>query len=436
MAEGKTYQVVMPKLGMIMEQAVLTEWHKQDGEPVSKGEPLFSLESDKSTIEIEAPASGTLQVLVQEGETVPVLTPVANLLNAQESRKPEDGPASATTRHELQAAVQEGMPAVKTAAGISASPMARSLAKKRGLSLQGLQGNGVRGMIVAADLPAAPHGSIKATPLARKLARELGLPLETIPGSGPDGRIERDDIHAAAAARLKGTTTAAPSAETGLPLTGLRGIIAQRLTESWQERPQVTLVTELDVSELVRARHVYQEEHDKISYNAIFASACAQALKEFPAVNARLDPDGLKQLDHVHIGLAVDSENGLMVPVLKDADTFTVPEIEEKIQLLVERTLAGKALPDELSGGTFTITNLGAFGVDAFTPILNPPEAAILGVGRILARPVVIDNSIEIRETLTLSLVFDHRLIDGAPAARFLQRLSELLQQPDLMIGF
>ena len=442
MAEGKTYQVVMPKLGMIMEQAVLTEWHKQDGEPVSKGEPLFSLESDKSTIEIESPASGTLQVLVQAGETVPVLAPVANLLNAQESRKPDEGAAQPSSRLEPHKAGQKGMPAAKTASGVSASPMARSLAKKSGLSLQGLQGTGVRGMIVAADLLAAPAVSFKATPLARKLARELGLPLETIPGSGPEGRIERDDVHAAAAARLKSTAppapaSAVPSAKAGLPLKGMRGIIAQRLTESWQERPQVALVTELDVSELVQARRDYQEKTgSKISYNAIFTAACARALKEFPAANARLDPDGLKQLDHVHIGLAVDSENGLMVPVVRDANTLSLPEIEEKILSLIERTLAGTALPDELSGSTFTITNLGAFGIDAFTPILNPPEAAILGVGRILARPVVIDDTIEIRETLTLSLVFDHRLIDGAPAARFLQRLSELLQQPDLMIGF
>ncbi|MBN1264936.1 MAG: 2-oxo acid dehydrogenase subunit E2 [Anaerolineales bacterium] len=439
MTAAKTYQVVMPKLGLIMEEAILTEWHKLDGDLVVKGEPLFSFESEKSVIDIEAPAGGTLQILVQAGQKVPVLTPVANLSGAEAGRQPRDQPAQPARGQAItRPAAQKGTSSETAAAGITASPRARFLARQRGLSLPGVQGSGIRGMVVASDLPAAdPTGPVRATPLARKLAREFGLQLESIRGSGPDGRIERGDVHAAVAARLKRSASPdAPAARPDLPLTGLRGIIARRLTESWQERPQVTLVTELDVSELVKARKTYFEKHGaKLSYNAILTAACAQALKEFPAVNARLEKDGLKQLKDIHIGLAVETENGLMVPVLNNVDTLSVSEIEEKLQTLVERTLDGTALPDELSGGTFTITNLGVFGVDAFTPILNPPEAAILGVGRILARPVVIDGNITIRETLTLSLVFDHRLIDGAPAARFLQRLSELLQQPDLMIG-
>jgi len=431
----------MPKLGMIMEQAVLTEWFKQDGDTVSKGEPLFALESEKSAIEIEAPASGVLQILVQPGQKVPVLTPVANLLGARAGHAAEQQLAAAGTA----AATPAARSSAQRFSGVSASPRARSLARRQGLSLQGIAGSGVRGMIVAADLAAAVEAptdaaAVRATPLARKLAREFGLALQSLRGSGPDGRIERDDVHAAVAARLQGSPAPAsqpsPAGRPELPLSGLRGIIARRLTESWQEQPQVTLVTEIDVSGLVQVRsEILAKQGIKLSYNTLLAAGCAQALAEFPNINVQLEADGLKQMPAVHIGLAVDTENGLMVPVLKNAETMDAFQIEQQLQSLVGRTLEGRALPDELSGGTFTITNLGAFGVDAFTPILNPPEAAILGVGRILARPLVVDGSIVIRDTLTLSLVFDHRLIDGAPAARFLQRLSELLMHPDLMTG-
>ncbi len=444
MTGTKTYQVVMPKLGMIMEQAVLVEWFKADGDMVTKGEPLFSLESEKSAIEIEAPAGGKLQILVHAGEKVPVLTPVANLLGAQAGRPAEESVQAGSTSQPAQTR-PKSTGAGTAGAGVSASPLARSVARQRGLSLAGLNGSGVRGMIVAADLSnagaaaTASEGPVKATPLARKTAREFGLDLHSITGSGPGGRIERGDVCSAAASRMGNPAPASVPAPSrpDLPLTGLRGIIARRLTESWQERPQVTLVTELDVSALVQARRAFNKETGvKLSYNTLFTAACAQALGEFPDINARLEPDGLKQLSYIHIGIAVDTETGLMVPVLKNADQKSLKETEHALQDLISRTLSGSALPDELSGGTFTITNLGAFGVDAFTPILNPPEAAILGVGRIMARPFVVEGDMAVRETLTLSLVFDHRLVDGAPAARFLQRISQLLNQPDLMTGF
>lgn len=431
MTEEKKYQVVMPKLGMIMEKAVLVEWFSQDGSMIKKGEPLFSLESEKSTIEIEAPASGKLQILVPAGDEVPVMTPVANILGAKAGsaaagETPQAAARKDSIRDDTRSAASRGGFA---GTGIAASPRARTLARERSLSLEGLQGTGVRGMITAGDLPDAP-AAVKATPLARRMAREHGIAIESLTGSGPGGRIDRADILKAARQRPAAPTHTAA-------LTGLRGIIAERLTASWQERPQVTLVTELDVSALVQARKAFNQEHgEKVSYNALLVSACAQALAEHPGINVRLDSDGLRQLPDINIGVAVDTENGLMVPVLRNAGEHNLLHTEQALQGLISRTLSGSALPDELSGGTFTITNLGAFGIDAFTPILNPPEAAILGVGRIMPRPVVVDGQLAVRETLTLSLVFDHRLIDGAPAARFLQRVSQLLNQPVLMTGF
>ena len=219
--------------------------------------------------------------------------------------------------------------------------------------------------------------------------------------------------------------------ERPLPLDGLRGVIAQRLSESWRERPQVTLTTEVDATNLVSARQQLNAETGrKVSFNAFFLMAAARTLREQPHVNVRLTDSGITILQEINIGLAVDSERGLLVPVIFKADSKTVLTLDSEISELAQRAMSGKALPDELSGGTFTITNLGAYGVDAFTPIINPPEAAVLGIGRIAARPFVVDTQLEVRDTVILSLSFDHRLLDGAPAARFLQRIATLIERP------
>jgi pyruvate dehydrogenase E2 component (dihydrolipoamide acetyltransferase) len=224
----------------------------------------------------------------------------------------------------------------------------------------------------------------------------------------------------------------APPVDGGLQaLTGLRAVIAERLSASWRERPHVTLTTEADATNLASARlQLTQELGQKVAYDALLVALVARALREQPFMNVRLTEQGIEQLSQINVGVAVDTERGLLVPVVRDAATKNLIQVQQMLAELVERALAGRSLPDDLSGGTFTITNLGMFDIDAFTPIINPPESAILGVGRIAAKPVAIDRQVVVRDMMTLGLSFDHRLIDGAPAARFLQRVKQLVERP------
>jgi len=391
-AEG--YTVVMPKLGLIMTEALLVEWRRKDGEWIEKGEVLFTLESDKSTLEIEAPASGYVRILVPEGEVVPVQTPIAIIqptltdkvplpLSVEENKiKPDVEPLHVQGK---MTKPEENAPSV------SASPRARILARQMGVSLSEIKGSGPRGMIVAADLdqakPAAkPHHEFAARPQA------------------------------------------------GLALTGLRAVIAERLTAGWRERPQATLSVELDATNLVSARkQIELETGRKVSYNAFLMLAVARTFVEQPQVNVRLTDKGLIQLEEINIGLAVDTPRGLLVPVLRNVDQKGLLEIDQEIAQAAQRAIEGKSLPDEFANGSFTITNLGAYGIDSFAPIINPPEIAILAVGRIAPRPFVVNGQLTIRETMILSLAFDHRLLDGAPAARFLQRVVQLIERPILL---
>jgi pyruvate dehydrogenase E2 component (dihydrolipoamide acetyltransferase) len=437
------YQVVMPKLGLIMTEANLLEWFKKDGERVEKGELLFSFESDKSVVEIEAPASGTVKTLVEVGTTVAVQTPIAVIYPEGVSSailSPKgDPPVNASSEDVPKVAVQStaSRDRKKPEMGLSATPKARHLARSLGIDLTTIVGSGLRGMIVTADLDTAPvpepQVPLNVTPVARKMAADCGLDLHTITGTGPGGRITREDVSAAIASLIKHP----PAAPQPLPATlpGLRGLIAERLSDSWNERPQVTLHSEVDATELIAVRNRnLTPAGKKISFNAYFVAAASRALAEFPAVNSQLAESGLVHFDAINIGLAIDTERGLVVPVLKDVGKLSLLGIEAGLTDLVERTLSSKTLPEDFSGGTFTITNLGAFGIDSFTPIINPPEAAILGLGRIKAKPVAVDGMLGIRQTVTLSLSFDHRLNDGAPAARFLQRICQLIEAPEKLI--
>jgi pyruvate dehydrogenase E2 component (dihydrolipoamide acetyltransferase) len=223
------------------------------------------------------------------------------------------------------------------------------------------------------------------------------------------------------------------------PFSGLRAVVAERLSASWQERPHVTLTTEADATNLISARQqAIAETGTKVSYDAFLVALVARALGEHPHLNVRLTERGIERLGQVNVGVAVDTERGLVVPVVRDAAARSLLQVQHTLGELVERAQAGRSLPDDLTGGTFTITNLGMFEIDAFTPIINPPESAILGVGRIVAKPVVrsagsgqaVDRQVVVRDMVILSLSFDHRLIDGAPAARFLQRLKQLVERP------
>jgi pyruvate dehydrogenase E2 component (dihydrolipoamide acetyltransferase) len=290
-------------------------------------------------------------------------------------------------------------------------------------------------MIVATDVEqakvlqgAAAAGAVKASPVARRLADQAGVDLTSVAGSGPSGRIMRQDVEEALAPRPE---PALPGESEVLPLSGLRAVIAERLSASWRERPHVTLTTEADATNLVSARQQLTAElGQKVAYDALLVALAARALREQPGMNVRLTEQGIEPLPEINVGVAVDTERGLLVPVVRDAAAKSLLQVQRALAELVERALAGRSLPDDLSGGTFTITNLGMFEIDAFTPIINPPESAILGVGRILAKPVAVERQVEVRDTIVLSLSFDHRLVDGAPAARFLQRVKQLVERP------
>ena len=432
-----SYQVVMPRLGLTMVNGKIVEWYKKDGDLVEKDEPLFSIENEKATLDIESPATGKLEIQVAPDIVVPILSPVAIIYTKEKSSSHHAGqkvdqpinPVVATAEVK---ATRENTEQSNQQARIS--PRARKAARATGIDLSQISGSGIRGMIVEKDLVAkttVEQASIKATPLARKLAADSGVDLAEVTGSGHRGMVRKEDVEKCLQSVPVIPGTLAPE-----PLSGLRKVIAERLGKSWNERPQANLTTEADASLFVKARQQINRELSKkdikISYNTLLIRLVAQALREFPYMNVSLYPEGLQQHQQVNIGLAVDTDRGLMVPVLKDADCKNFECIQKDLNQVVQKTLAGTAGWDDLTGGTFTITNLGTYEIDAFNPIINPPECAILGIGRIHEKAVVVDGQIVVREMMALSISFDHRLVDGAPAARFLQRVKQYIEQPFL----
>ena len=282
---------------------------------------------------------------------------------------------------------------------------------------------------------------LKASPLARRLAKEHGVDLSLIAGSGPDGRIVRDDVLHAVSTAPEIPAVEAPALQQAgevIAMDGIRGIIAERMTLSLQTNASVTLHTEVDATAFVALREMLndklQAKEVKLTYTDLLVKVVASALLEHPRLNATLTDEGIRLLSDINIGVAVALADGLVVPVVRNADKERLSEISEQVKNFAERARSNQLAPGELQGGTFTITNLGNFGIDAFTPIINPPESAILGVGRILKKPVVHEDEIVVRSMLTLSLTFDHRVVDGAPAAQFLQTVSDCIQDPYLLL--
>ena len=437
-------EVILPKLGQTMEEGTIVEWLKQEGEPVQRGEVLFMVETDKATLEVEATARGFLRkILVPTGQTVSVLTVVALV-----TKTPDEDISAYKPRFEVPGfrfqVAEAAQPTtfkpetVKPETRIFASPRARRLAREKGVDLALVTGTGPNGRIVERDVLAYLDSQPKATPTAVKTAATLGVDLAAVSGTGVSGRVMKADVTAAAQPVLPAEKSAVES----VPLTGLRRIIAERMATSAHTAARVTLVTEADATAFVEAREqleadVADEWGFAPGYNDLLGLIVARALREFPYMNARLSADGqaIERLSAINLGMAVDTERGLLVPVIRNADQKGLRAFGAELRALVERARGGKSLPDDLAGGTFTITNLGMHEVDAFTPIINPPEAAILGVGRIQPKPVVRDGEIVVRQMWTLSLAFDHRVVDGAPAARFLQRIKQLIEDPYLLLG-
>ena len=411
-------EVILPKLGMAQEEGTIVKWLKPEGSRVSKGEPLFEVMTDKATLEVESPSSGVvLRILVPEGQTVPVATAIALIgePGEQVAARPEVGPAasppSAASSGEVPSAPEGG--ADVPSERVRISPRARALAAARGVDVRLVVGTGPGGRIVERDVQQALAARTASSPPPPAAAR------------GPD-----------APAPSAAGTRAAPSA----PMAArMRAVIARRMLESLHTTAQLTLTTEADMSEAVRLREEIAPELERregvsVTYTDLVVRAAALALRDHPALNARWESEGPRRLEEIHIGVAVALDTGLVVPVVRHADRATVAQTSAVIRDLSERARTMRLRPEEMQGGTFTVTNLGMFEIDAFTPILNPPEAAILGVGRVHRRPAAVGERVDIRAAMTLSLTFDHRVVDGAPAAQFLQRVKHLLEHPYLLL--
>ncbi|HEY9078034.1 MAG TPA: 2-oxo acid dehydrogenase subunit E2 [Anaerolineaceae bacterium] len=449
----------IPKLGQTVEEVTIVDWLVEDGETVDYGQGVLDVETDKAVFPVEANAKGILhRGPYKKGDVLPVLTVVAVI------GKPEDGfQLSVPTHtdqgipvaHEVSAVtpIKEPPATVSVPEEIFASPRARRLAKEKHVDLALVQPTGYGGVRVAErDVLAylvnqPPQPAIqppKATPLAQKVAAETGIDLQTVSGSGPRGRIMREDVERASApaAPIGVMLPALPPMEISerIPLKGVRGLIAERMGVSVHTTARVTLMMEVDATEFVAMRtrlkqRVEQEWGFAPGFNDLLAKIAAAALRKFPYMNARLASDAIERLAQVNVGIAVDTERGLLVPVVRDADKISLRAFGADFRAKVERARAGRSLPGDLAGGTFTITNLGMYDVEAFTPVINLPEAAILGVGKIIAKPVVRGDNIVIRQMMTLSLVFDHRLVDGAPAARFMQYIKQVIEEPYLLLA-
>jgi len=392
--------VNMPQLGQTMEEGTIITWLKHEGEQVSRGEPLVQIETDKVVCDLEATQSGLLHTIIaREGEKIPVGQAIAILAAAGEAVN-------------LAGLLGTSQPAA-TPSLAEQAPTPSATATSRPPS-------------------AVASPEIRISPAARKLARERGLALETLQGTGPGGRIVVEDVERAIAAP---TTTVAPQERVlrTIPLTGIRGTIAQRMAQSWTQVAHVTEVMEVDMTAVVALRRrllaTWEREHGvRVSLNDILIFAVSRTLREFPDLNARLDGKEIKVLGDIHLGVAVATPEGLIVPVIRHADQRSLWDIARDSAQLADKAQQRRLTLDDVSGGTFTITNLGTYGIEIFTPIVNYPQCAILGVGRVAERPVVLPGRIEARPMMYLSLSFDHRLVDGAPAAMFLQQLKDRLE--------
>ncbi|WP_089719657.1 dihydrolipoamide acetyltransferase family protein [Candidatus Entotheonella palauensis] len=459
----------MPSLGHTMEKGKIIEWLKQEGETLTKGEPMVVIETDKVVTEVEAPVDSVLvRIVVGQEEERPIGATLALLGSPGESLSDADiqqllGDESPAQAAPVPPAPVAAAPAPVASAPVAAapaagdrvkiSPVARKLAQERGLDLATIPGSGPGGRITkedvlrAAEAPAAAAPAVaasgervKISPIARKLAQEYGIDAATVTGTGPGGRVTKDDILQAVEASKTAPAAPAPSAVAELtaetiPLTGIRGRVAERMYESWNTIPRVTEVMQVDMSATVAFREAMLSQWEqqfgvRISLNDLITKAVAVALGRHPRLNATMGEREVRVHDQINIGVAVNLDEGLIVPVVRQVDRKDLGQIARESRELAERARSGRLQLDELSDGTFTITNLGTTGIDLFTPIINPPQVAILGVGMVQRRPVVVGDALAIRPSAYLCLVFDHRAVDGVPAARFLQELQQLLAKP------
>jgi len=402
-------EIIMPKLGQTMEKGKIVRWLKKEGERVNKGEVILEIETDKAVLEVEARDSGILKkILAKEGDVVPVAQVIGYI-----TREGEDIPE--ISLEEKGEATQAATHAAETA-----------------------------------EIPREAEGKvereIKASPLAKKIAKERGIDLIQIAGTGPGGRItEKDVLEYIARMEAKKPAAAVPREEVIIapppeefqivPISGMRGAIAKKMTYSKANIPHFYIGVEVDMTEAARLRDelmpiIESKVGVRLSFTHMIVRAVALALREYPQLNAICDGENIKISKNINIGIAVGLEDGLIVPVLKNADSLDLAQTAAKVEKLVSKAREKRLSEDEFTGGSFTISNLGIFDVDSFTAIINPPEVAILAIGKIKDKPAVVNGEIKVRKMMNLVLSADHRAVDGVIAARFLNRVKTLLEKP------
>lgn len=449
-------EVLMPKLGLTMTEGTIEEWKYKEGDSVKKGDILFSVATDKLTNDVEAEADGVLlKILLPEGETAPCKAVIAYIGEVGEVIAAGNASAESTAAQapaSSAAAVPAKTPAVTRDPGapVLASPAAKKLAKEKGVDLALIAGTGPKGRITLEDVEAyltAPKADesaaeVKTSPLAAKLAEELGVDVSKIQ---TDGRVMKADVLTAA-----GVCTAAPTAEAApaiaagdndeapVKVNPLRRSIAANMSNSWHTSPRVTYTFAVDVTAMkalrAKLKDSLKEQGIKLTYNHILMKVVAKALMEFPDVNASFADNMLTRHKHVNMGLAVAKGDGLIVPNVKNADSKSLAEIAKETEALIEATRSGNIDMKDMTGGTFTITSLGPYGVRSFSPIINQPELAILGVCDIVDTPIVCNGEIVIRPMMNLCLTADHRVVDGVMASKFMKRVVELLENLYLLL--
>ncbi|MCC7230522.1 MAG: 2-oxo acid dehydrogenase subunit E2 [Fimbriimonadaceae bacterium] len=403
-------EVIMPKMGDGMEEGTLVEWLKKEGDAVKSGEVIGNIQTDKATLELESPGSGTLTgILIQAGETVPVGVPIAALLKSGE-KLPEGWGTGKATADSAEAA-RADTPNSDTPA------------------------------------PVASNGSsssrVKASPLAKKMAAQLGVDLASVIGSGPGGRIVEKDVRTAGpssapvAAKATVPTIVATASDSTVALNRLRQITAKRTQESKQQVPHFYVTVEVDVEKILSLRAMFEEEGSgKVSINDFVVKACAIALRDMPNVNSAFQGQNLLQFGGVHVGIAVALEDGLTVPVLHNADQLSLRAISAKVKDLAGRAKDNKLGLDELSGSTFSVSNMGMLDVDNFIAIINQPNSAILAISSVRKKVVAMeDDEIEIRSRMNITCSFDHRVVDGAIGAKFINLVRGYLENPSRLLA-
>ncbi len=427
-------EIKIPSVGESVQEAVLTEWYKKDGDSVKKGEPLFVIETDKVTLEVEAEESGRVTIAVAEGETVPIgavvgsIDPDAAGDASDSSAETGDGHASAPEAPPPEA---DQAPTPKPSPPESPKPSTE-------------------------PAPAAQQGGLSdriQSPAVRRLATETGIDLGTISGTGPGGRITKGDVilyleNRKPAADDRARESAAPS--TPVPagvgdgtrrkaMTPIRRRIAERLLEARRNTAMLTTFNEIDMSRCMALRSRYKESFEKrhgigLGFMSFFVKACVEALKEVPEINAFIDDVDIVYHDHCHVGVAVGSDRGLVVPVIRNAERMGFADIEKAIMGFVKKIKENRLEISDLEGGTFTISNGGVFGSLLSTPILNTPQSGILGMHKIEKRPVVVNDEIAIRPMMYVALSYDHRIVDGREAVTFLKRVKEFVEDPERIL--